>query len=332
MTAASGLARSYVHLALARVGVGIGEAGGTPPSHSMISDYFPPERRATALALYGNGIYVGSGLGIMAGGYLLEAFGDWRSAFVVVGLAGLPLALLVRFTVRELPRGASDRVPVETESPGFADVFRFLFSRPAFRWLVIGACCQALFGYGVLTWGAVFLGRVHNMPWPEVAAWFGPTIMIGGCTGVSLGGWLADRLGARDARAYMRLPAVVSVAMVPFMLGFLFAGEPRLALACFVPAYTVANMYVGPLWSTAQNLARPSMRATASAVLLLILNIVGLGLGPFLVGLLNDALAARYGQESIRWSLLLVTLVGGLAGPFFWIGSRYLLDEESEAV
>jgi MFS family permease len=327
MTAVSGVTRSFFELALARIGVGIGEAGGTPPSHSLISDYFPPEQRATALALYANGIYVGSGLGIMAGGYLLDTFGDWRTAFVVVGLAGLPLALLVRFTVRELPRGASEQAAVEEEPAGFMDVFRFLFSRRAFRWLVAGACCQALFGYGVLTWGAVFLGRVHGMPWAEVASWFGPTIIVGGCTGVSLGGWLADRLGARDARWYMRMPAIVSFAMLPFMAGFLLLGEPLPALACFVPAYTIANMYVGPLWSTTQNLARPSMRATASAVLLLILNIVGLGLGPFLVGLLNDVLTARFGAEAIRWSLLLVAGIGGSAGFFFWIGSASLRED-----
>ena len=331
MTAVSGLTRSFFELALARIGVGVGEAGGTPSSHSLISDYFPPERRATALALYGNGIYVGSGLGIMAGGYLLEAFGDWRAAFIVVGLAGLPLALLVRLTVRELPRGASEPAPVEDEPAGFVAVFRFLFSRRAFRWLVAGACCQALFGYGVLTWGAVFLSRVHGMPWAEVASWFGPTIIVGGCTGVSLGGWLADRLGARDARWYMRMPAIVSFAMLPFMAGFLLLGEPLPALACFVPGYTVANMYVGPLWSTTQNLARPGMRATASAVLLLILNIVGLGLGPFLVGLLNDALTARFGAEAIRWSLLLVAGIGSSAGLFFWIGSASLREDLSSA-
>ncbi len=127
------------------------------------------------------------------------------------------------------------------------------------------------------------------------------------------------------------MPAIVSFAMLPFMAGFLLLGEPLAALACFVPGYAVANMYVGPLWSTAQNLARPGMRATASAVLLLILNIVGLGLGPFLVGLLNDALTARFGAEAIRWSLLLVAGIGSSAGLFFWIGSASLREDLSSA-
>jgi len=327
MTAASGLARSFTHLALARVGVGIGEAGGTPPSHSLISDYFPPERRATALALYGNGIYIGSGLGIMAGGYLLTAFGDWRTAFMVVGLAGLPLALLVGLTVRELPRGSSEGVSLPQTEVGFWYVFRFLFSRRSFVWLMAGASCQALFGYGILTWGAVFLGRVHGMPWAEVATWFGPTIMLGGCIGVTLGGWLSDRLGARDARWYMRMPALASVAMLPPALGFLLLDDVTWALISFVPAYAVANMYVGPLWSTTQNLARPNMRAMASAVQLLILNIVGLGAGPTVVGIMNDALAASYGELAVRYSLVVVTLVGGLASVFFWLGSATLRED-----
>jgi MFS family permease len=329
MTAASGLARSFLTLALARVGVGVGEAGGTPPSHSLISDYFPPEKRATALALYGNGVYVGAGLGILAGGLLEQAFGDWRTAFLAVGLAGLPLALLVRFGVIELPRGASEAPAAAAPAPAaaavsFGAVMRFLFSRRSFVWLVAGACFGSVSGYGILNWGAVFLGRVHGLSYAEIGTWLGLTIMLAGCAGVSFGGWLADRLGRRDARWYMRMPALVSVLALPFALGFLLLPDAVAAMACFVPFYAISNMYVGPLWSTAQNLARPDMRATASAVLLFILNIVGLGLGPTLVGVLNDLLQPTQGALAVRWSLLLVVLGGGLASVFFWIGSASL--------
>ncbi len=335
MTAASGFARNYAMLALARIGVGAGEAGGTPPSHSLLSDYFPPERRATALALYGNGIYIGSGLGIMAGGLLEQYFGDWRNAFFAVGLAGLPLAVLVYFTIRDVPRGVNDpprsvdddRPAADAADETFFSVMRFLFSKRAFAWLVTGACFKAIAGYAVLTWGAVFLGRVHGMDRAEIGALFGPTIMIGGCVGVSLGGWLADRLGARDARWYMRMPAILSVIALPLALGFALAPDKRTAIACFVPFYALANMYVGPLWSTAQNLARPSMRATASAVLLFILNIFGLGLGPFLVGLGNDLLAERYGALSVRYSLVAVLLLSAAACVPFWLGSNHLRKE-----
>jgi MFS family permease len=151
MTAGQGLARNFAQLAIARIGLGIGEAGGTPPSQALLSDYFPPERRATALALYGNGIYIGSGLGLLVGGFLLDWFGNWRTPFLVVGLLGLPLALLVRLTVRELPRGASEGLAHRDEDHlGFMGVFRFLFQRRSFFWLTLGACFQSMLGYAVL--------------------------------------------------------------------------------------------------------------------------------------------------------------------------------------
>jgi len=331
MTAAQGLARNFWQLAIARVGLGIGEAGGTPPSQALLSDYFPPERRATALALYGNGIYIGSGLGLLVGGMLEETFGDWRTPFLVVGLAGLPLALLVRFTVREIPRGSADGEPQVAmkagERLGFFGVARFLLAKRSFSWLVVGACLQAMSGYAILNWGAVFMGRVHGLSYGEIGQGLGLTIMIGGCTGVTFGGWLADRLGARDAGWYMRMPAITSAIGLPFVVGFLLLDEPSLALVSFVPFYVVSNMYVGPLWSLSQNLARPDMRATASAVLLFILNIAGLGIGPSVVGFLNDALAPQFGAAAVRYSLLAVALTGGLASLCFWRGSRTLRED-----
>jgi len=331
MTAASGLARSYAMLALARIGVGVGEAGGTPPSHSLLSDYFPPERRATVLALYGNGIYVGSGLGIMAGGLLHEVFGDWRTAFYAVGLAGFPLVLLVWLTVRDVPRGRTDPRPFRNDGEGFFGVMGFLFAKRSFAWLVLGASFKSMAGYAVLVWGAVFLGRVHGMSAGEIGRLFGPTIILGGCLGVSLGGWLVDRLGSSDPRWSMRLPAVWSVLAWPLALGFLLASSRTAAIACFVPFYAVANMYVGPLWSTAQNLARPHMRATASAVLLFILNVFGLGLGPFLIGLSNDLLRESYGPLAVRYSLIGVATLSMAACVPFWIGSNCLREDLASA-
>jgi MFS family permease len=327
MTAATGLAQNYLQLLLARIGVGVGEAGGSPPSHSLLSDYFAPERRATALALYANGIYVGAGLAFLLGGWVVTHF-DWRVAYFGVGLAGLPLALLVRATVRELPRGlwearAGMRVPAGAP-PEFREAVRELFAKPTFGWLVAAACCQSLAGYGILNWGAEFLARVHGMTRLEIGSWMGPTILVGGCAGVTFGGWLADRLGARDRRWFLRLPAIVAVAGLPFAVLFLLLPGPAAALACFMPYYAISNMYVGPLWATAQNLARPQLRATASALLLFILNLVGLGLGPFAVGAANDLLAPSFGAGAIRWSLLGVVLTGGFASLLYWRASRTL--------
>jgi len=192
---------------------------------------------------------------------------------------------------------------------------------------VLGACFKSMAGYAVLVWGAVFLGRVHGMSGGEIGRLFGPTIIVGGCLGVSLGGWLADRLASSDPRWAMRLPAVASVLAWPLALGFLLAPTRTVAIACFVPFYAVANLYVGPLWSTAQNLARPHMRATASAVLLFILNVFGLGLGPFLIGLSNDLLSDSYGPLAVRYSLIGVATLSMAACVPFWIGSNHLRED-----
>jgi predicted MFS family arabinose efflux permease len=326
MTAASGLASSFLQLALARVGVGVGEAAGSPPAHSLISDYFAPERRATALAIYATGVYVGAMIAFLAGGYIREYF-DWRIAFLVVGLPGIPLALLVRFTIREPPRGHSESGPADTRAASMAEVIRFLLKRRSYVYIVTAASCQAMSGYGVLAWGPTFLGRVHQMGGVEIGIWFGLSIGLGGTLGAYLGGAIADRLGVRDRRWYMFLSAIVTLAGVPFVAGFLLLDDTRVALLCFIPFYVLAAMYVGPMLSMTQGLVRLRMRATASAILLFMLNMFGLGAGPLLVGFLNDQLNDRFGLEAIRYSLLVVGIIGGLASVFFLQASRTLRED-----
>jgi predicted MFS family arabinose efflux permease len=326
MTAASGLAANFLQLALARVGVGVGEAAGSPPAHSLISDYFAPERRATALAIYATGVYVGAMIAFLAGGYIREHF-DWRIAFFAVGLPGIPLALLVRFTVREPPRGHSESGPADTRTAGMAEVIRFLLKRRSFLYILVAASCAAMAGYGVLAWGPTFLGRVHQMDGVEIGIWFGLSIGLGGTIGATLGGVIADRLGVRDRRWYMFLSAIVNMAGVPFIAGFLLLDDAILALLCFIPFYLLAAMYVGPMLSMIQGLVMLRMRATASAILLFMVNMFGLGAGPLLVGFLNDRLSDRFGLEAIRYSLLVVGIIGGLAGVFFLLASRTLRED-----
>ena len=326
MTAACGLAQTFWQLAMARFGVGIGEAAGTPPSHSLISDYFPPERRATALSVYAMGIYLGVMFGFLAGGFIRDAF-DWRTAFLAVGLPGIPLALLVRFTVREPERGASDPGEIDTETPPLREVLRTLFARRSFVYLTLGGCFQALSGYAVLSWGPAFLGRVHQMSGTEIGTTFGLIAGIGGAVGATLGGVLVDRLVVRDVRWCVWLPALISVVAVPFAVPFYLAESTTLALLAFAPFYLLNNMYVGPLWSVTQGLVKVRMRAVASATLLTILNLVGLGLGPLLVGFMNDRLAPTHGAEAIRYSLLVMAGAGALAAIFFGLCSRTIRDE-----
>lgn len=330
MTAVSGLARSFPQLALARVGVGIGEAAGSPPAHSLIADYFPPHRRATALSIYSIGVYVGAMIALLAGGQIVERF-DWRTAFFIVGLPGLPLALLVRFTVRELPRGFSEARAVSSAPPTTREVLRFLYRQPSFLLLTCAGAVQSLSGYGVLAWGPTFLRRVHGMGSAEIGVWLGLIIGIGGALGAYAGGRLADRAGRDDPRGYAYLCGAVCGLGVPLGLGFLFAGERGLSLLLFVPFYMLGAMYVGPMLSLCQGLVPLQMRATASAVLLFVLNLVGLGIGPTAVGACNDLLAPAFGEQAIRYSLAAVTLAGLLAMLLFAVAARTLRADLARA-
>lgn len=326
-TAMTAYVGSFAQLFITRIGVGIGEAAGSPPSHSMISDYFPSRRRATALSVYGMGVYIGIACAMIFGGYIAQNFG-WRSVYLAVGLAGIPLALLVRFTVKELPRGYSDRVagssaPV-AEQPPLGEALKTILGIRSLMLIIAGTAVQSLAGYGLMVWGAPFMIRVHGMSQTEVGLALGLTFGIAGCAGVLCGGWLSDTMGQRDAKWYMRLPAIQAVLGLPFLAGFLLAEDSTVALICFAPFYFIANMYIGPMFAMTQSLVPPTMRATASAINLFIVNLIGLGLGPFLMGYLNDALAAQYGDESIRYSLLSVGAVGGSAFFFFWIASGTL--------
>jgi predicted MFS family arabinose efflux permease len=305
--------------------VGIGEAAGTPPSHSLIADYFPPERRAGAFSVYGLGIYFGTAFGFAGGGLVAEWF-DWRVAFLAAGLAGLPVALLVALGVREPARRGA-----RAAAPALRAVLPALFGRPTFRWLMAAAACQAFLGYAVLSWGAPYLRRVFAMSAGEAGVAFGLIAGATGAAGALLGGLWVDRLARRDARWYAWLSAWVSLAALPACLLFVLARDAATALAAFGVFYGVNNMYLGSLWTLVQGLVAPGLRATASATQLAVTNLVGYGLGPALVGWLNDALAPRYGDEAIRGSLLVCACVGAGSALFFWRCARSLREDLAEA-
>jgi predicted MFS family arabinose efflux permease len=315
MTAASGLALSFWHIALARFGVSVGEAACTPASHSILSQIFEPRRRATALAIYGIGIYFGMMFGFAGGGWVRDHF-DWRTAFFAGGAFGVPLALLLVATVAEPARSA-----IESDDAGGAasltEVISALFGKRAFRFLLAAACCQALLGYAVISWGAQFLIRVHAMTPTAVGATFGLIGGLAGALGITIGGHLADRAAAHDVRWYAWLSAFESLAAFPFGLIFLLANDSFTALAAFAPFYFLNNMYVGSLWSLTQGLVAPRMRAVAAATQLAVLNFAGLFIGPLVVGALNDALTPSLGVTAIRWSLVVMAVIGASAAIFF---------------
>jgi predicted MFS family arabinose efflux permease len=301
MTAASGLAQSLAQLAAARIGVGVGEAALSPPAHSLLADYFPPERRATALGIYAMGIHVGILFGLTVGGWLDDTYG-WRVAFLAVGLPGVALALVVRLTVREPPRAA------HSTAPPVAEVFRFLWRLPSFRHAAFAAALSAFAGYGFANWAPTFLRRVHGLSSTE-AGNLGYAIGIGGAVGSLVAGLLADRLGRRDVRFWLWVPACSALGPLPFTLAFLFHGDSSAILWWLLPGVAIAAWYQGPVFATVQTLAPPSMRAVAAGVLLLIINIVGLGLGPPTVGWLNEHVFAERGAEAVRYSLAAVGVV-----------------------
>jgi predicted MFS family arabinose efflux permease len=318
MTALSAFAQNLTHIALARLGVGIGEAGGSPPAHSLISDLFPPERRASALAIYALGVPFGGALGNLLGGQIGEAYG-WRAAFLAVGLPGIALALLVRLTLREPPR---------THAPARESMrvaIRFMFQRRAFVHMASGAALLAFAGYGTGAFIPIFLGRVHHIELGEIGAWLGGIGLVAGGLGTYLGGAIADRLGAADVRWYLRMPALASLLGLPFACLFYLWPDGREALLFSVGSSVLGIMYLGPTFAMTQSLVRPDTRALASAVLLFVINAIGLGLGPWFVGALSDVLEPRFGVESIRWASLATAVVSTLwAAAHYAVGARTL--------
>lgn len=338
MTALSGLAQNFWHLLIARIGVGVGEAGCSPPAHSMLADYYPAERRSTALGIYSLGIPVGILFGFLAGGWINEFFG-WRTAFLVVGIPGLLMAIVVRLTVREPPRGMAEGRAVSGDQPGIMETFGYLWQKRSFRHLAFGGALTAFVGYGVVTWVPAFLIRSHGMQTGEVGTYLGLILGIPGGIGIALGGYLADRFGARDTRWFLWIVSVAILAGVPFSIGVYLAPGPYLALLLLVLPVALGNFYQATTFAQTQGLVTLRMRAVAAAVLLFILNIIGLGLGPQVTGVVSDLLRPQFGDESLRWSLLICSLVNVWAAWHYYVAGKHLkadlertsLDEQANA-
>ena len=309
MTAVSGAALNYFHLLLARIGVGIGEAGCSPPAHSIISDIFPPKKRASAIAFYSMGVNIGILFGFLFGGWLNEYFG-WRVAFVVVGLPGILLAVLVRTTLAEPIRGHHEDKKLASSRVSFIDVLSLLWSRLSFRHMCFAASLSAFAGNSSNSWTASFMMRSHGMSSGELGTWLAMIVGLGGAIGVLGGGLLADKLASRDRRWYLWLPAIANLACVPFMVAVYSVDNAYTALLLSVIPGLLFNVYLGTTIATTQSLVGLRMRATASAILMLVANIIGLGLGPLSVGILSDYLLPIYGADSLKQAMLILL-------PFF---------------
>jgi predicted MFS family arabinose efflux permease len=330
MTALQGLATSFAWLLAARVGVGIGEAGCSPPAHSMIADLFAPRRRATALSIYALGIPIGGAIGLAGGGWLRETF-DWRTALAIVGIPGLLLALLVRLTLREPTRGWWEGGRSGASPPSLGAVARALGARRSFVHMAIGGALHALYGYGAAAFNPAFFERVHRLGPLEIGYALGAIAATTGVLGTFLGGWLTDRVVGRDPRWYAWLPAGGTLLAVPLVFLFYLWPDGPGALALAALPAVLAGLYLGPTFAITQALVPPQMRAQAAAVLLLIMNLIGMGLGPQLVGVLSDLLAPRFGEASIRWALLGTVAVGALWSTLHYFAAAATLREDLRA-
>lgn len=331
MTAISGAVQNYTQLLLARVGVGVGEAGGSPPSHSIISDIFPPERRAGALSFYSMGVNFGILLGFLLGGWLNEFF-NWRVAFLVVGVPGIVIALIVRFTITEPVRGMADQRQAAATAEPFGTVLSILWGRVSFRHMAMGAAMNAFAVYSMNSWTASFMIRSFGLSSGEVGTWLALILGAGGAIGLMCGGLLAERLAIRDMRWYMWIPAIAAFGAVPFAFATYSAQTPALALVMFIIPGFLATVYLGNTLAMAHGLVGLRMRALTSAILFFVLNLIGLGLGPWSVGVLSDWLEPSLGAESLRQALLyLVPAASIISGIHFLFAARHLRGDLARA-
>ena len=293
-TALCGIAGGFGQLFLYRVGVGVGEAGGVAPAVALISDYFPPERRARAMAIYYLGVPIGLAGGTFIGAFIAHAV-SWRAAFLVMGIAGLVLAPVLRLLVRDPVRtsGSRERAPL-------GQVFPILARKPAFWLLSFAASASSVCGYGLALWTPKVMMLSFGLDLVSTGNFLASLLLIGGSAGVFAGGWLADRLGGSDRGWYAKLPAIAWIVSVPTWGFGLFAPSLWIAWPLLLIGNAVNILWLGPVIAAVQHLVPRRMRSTASASFLLINNLIGLGVGPWLMGRLSDALKTSYGADALR--------------------------------
>jgi predicted MFS family arabinose efflux permease len=322
-TALTGFAHSFLALFVARLGVGVGEAGGVAPAYSLIADYFRPRWRARVLGFFSLGVPIGSAFGYLLGGYLTTAF-TWRAAFMLLGGAGAVLAPLFLMTVREPERGRFDPASTARKAPAVREVWRSLSTKPAFWLLSLGGGCGSLMGYGLLFWLPSFFIRSDGMTMLQVSRLLGSLLLLGGVPGILLGGYLADRIGAHDRRAYALVPALAFLCILPcYALGTALPMGPAAFVSFLVPA-ALQLVWLGQVITAIQHLVVPTMRSLASAIFLFINNLLGLGLGALIIGVASDQLAARFGSASLRYAILGGTVFYLLAAGFFFAAATRL--------
>jgi MFS family permease len=318
---------TYVQLVFARIAAAVGEAGCKPPTYSLVGDYFPrPAERTRALAIYLAGSAAASLLSYVAGGWLNERYG-WRLTFFIMGIPGLILAALVKLTIAE-PRERVERTGAANEpSPPIRAVFRVLWRQRSLRHLSAGLILLYTMGSGLSPWYAAFMMRSHGASTAELGVWFGLIFGLGGLAGVLAGGYLASRWFADDERAQMRMCAVTLVCVVPLFVAFLTLPRKHQAFIALIPLVMVFSVFLGPVYALLQRLVADRMRATMMALVMLLANLIGMGVGPQVVGILSDALMPVLARDSLRYAMLITSFVALWAGYHFWQVGRTVRED-----
>ncbi len=317
-TGACAFAGSFWQLALARFGVGVGEAGGTAPSLSILADYYPPQQRPAVIGLFTCNGPLGVFVGASLGGWAAEQYG-WRGAFVMVAAIGALAALLLALLVREPVRGALDPAPSKPHEPAkLGPTLALFMSRPSLRLLLLASGLSAFVSYGMLNWIPAYLMRVQQMPLGEVAKWFGPA--AGLCMGLGIwgGGALVNWLGKRDLRAFAYVPGLAVLVTAPTLALAVMASSWQASLLLMLVPMVACTMFTAPVLALVQNLMPVNTRATATALVLLAFNIVGLGCGPLVIGMVSDTLSASGAEAPLRTALLCATPVAVLSALAYW--------------
>lgn len=332
-TASCGAAVGFLSLFLARAATATGEAGGSPPSHSLISDYFAIDKRATALAVYAMSVPFGTALGNFTAGHANVAFG-WRWTFVIMGLPGLVVALLVWLTVREPARGLADGPTAAQKAPppAFLAVFKFLLTRNSFMHMSVAAALHSVVWYSGSNWNNAFFQRSHELDSGQAGTYIAMFSLIG-ALGSFMGGFLSDKLSTRhnDKRWYMWVPGIACLACVPVQVFAYLSPDLTLVVPIMFSAmYVLASMFFGPSFAVAQSIATLKMRAVSASVLLFIQTIIGLTVGPYLVGLFARYTEPTYAQHSLAYGLAVIGIVNVWAAVHYFLGARRYREDLAE--
>lgn len=331
MTALCGVAQNFVQLALARIGVGVGEAGCTPAAHSLIADSVPPEKRSSAIAFFGLGIPIGGLLGLIIGGVVNDQYG-WRIALMLVGMPGILLAFVLPLLIRD-PRRCADSAHFNTaDSPvkaklSIKDAVREVFASKAYLYVFIAASFTAFLSYGKGLWTISFFIRSHGLSTTEAGLAMAVALGISGIIGTWLGGKMADVFGKRDKRHILTMPAIGMAIAAPILFAGYWAEDWRIAVALLILPTILNSAYYGPAYGCVQGLVRPEARAIAASLVVFGQNLIGLGMGPLLFGVLSDWLQPMAGDESVRWVLYGAAWLGLIPAFFFWRASLRLNAE-----